>query len=255
MSESEPTPAADRPAPPPPPPPPPSRTTSNWNGGRIVGMVAASLAALVGLLLLLGGLALIGAYAFARDDDGFFTSGDEHLSSAAYAITTDDLNLNADVADQVPEDLLGTVRVRAESTGARPLFVGIARTEDVDGYLGRVARSELTDFRHHEPVYRQLAGRAPAGPPGAQSFWVAESRGSGEQTAEWDVASGSWTIVAMNADAARGVSVDADLGARVGWLIWLGIGLAVVGLVLTATGLILIIVISRRASRDPVPAQ
>ena len=245
----------DQPAPPPaPPPPPPGRQKSNWTGGRVAGMIAASLAALIGFVMLLGGLALIAAHAFARDDDGFYTTGNERLMSDAYAITTDEITLGADVADQVPEDLLGTVRVKAESTNPRPLFVGIARTEDIDGYLGGVGRSELTDFRHGDPVYQQFPGRAPAGPPGAQSFWVAESSGTGQQVVDWDAESGDWTVAVMNAGATRVVSVDADIGAKVGWLIWVGIGFAIFGLAVTAAGVILIIVISRRASRDPVPA-
>jgi hypothetical protein len=34
----------------------------------------------------------------------------------------------------------------------------------------------------------------------------------------------------MNADASRGVTVEAEAGAKISWLIWVGIPLALVGL-------------------------
>ena len=54
----------------------------------------------------------------------------------------------------------------------------------------------------------------------------------------------------MNADAARGVSVDANAGVKIDWVIWVGIGLAIIGLVLLAGGITLIVTIARRARRD-----
>ena len=44
----------------------------------------------------------------------------------------------------------------------------------------------------------------------------------------------------MNADAARRVVLDADVGAKVGWLLGVGIGLVVVGLLHLAGGVVLI---------------
>ena len=243
MTTSDPTPAPST--------PPPDRSGSGWTGGRVVALVFASLAGLVGIGLLLGGFALIGAHAFVRDDDGYYTSGDERLQTGSYAIITEEIDLGADPVDWAPEELLGTVRVRAESVGGRPVFLGIAPTADVDRYLRGVGYDVLTDFFDDSPRYMQHPGRAPRGPPGDQNIWVAETEGTGEQRIEWDAESGTWTIVVMNANAARGVAVDADVGVEIDWLIWAGIGLAAVGLVITATVVILILVVGRRASRDP----
>ena len=143
-------------------------------------MILSSIAALIGIGLLLGGLALIAVHGFARDDDGFYTSDTEPLRSAAYAITTDEISLDADVADDVPEDLLGTLRIRAEAATARPIFVGIGRSVDVERYLAGVAHSQLTDFRRGAAVFDEVPGRAPAGRPGAEPFWVAQSEGDGQ---------------------------------------------------------------------------
>jgi hypothetical protein len=227
-----------------------ARTTSNWTGGRIVAMVLTSIGALIGITLLLCGLGLIALHAFARDDDGFFTSDTEQLRSGGYAITTDELNL--DFVDDLPDDVLGTLRVTAEGIGGRPVFVGIGRSADVQRYLGRVAHSELTDFRHHRPVYVDVPGARPATPPAGQDFWVARSQGLGNRRVDWDPQDGVWTVAAMNADGARGVAVQGEIGAKLDWLIWLGVVLTVVGLVLSVGGTILILVIGRRASRDRV---
>ncbi len=231
---------------------PPPRSESNWTAGRVLGMILSSIAALIGIGLLLGGLALIAVHGFARDDDGFYTSDTEPLRSAAYAITTDEISLDADVADDVPEDLLGTLRIRAEAATARPIFVGIGRSVDVERYLAGVAHSQLTDFRRGAAVFDEVPGRAPAGRPGAEPFWVAQSEGTGRREVEWEPEEGVWAVAVLNADGRRGIAVEADIGAKVGWLIWAGIGLTVAGLLVTATAIALVIILGRRASRDRV---
>jgi hypothetical protein len=52
----------------------PARPGSGWTAGRVIGMVFASIGGLIGLALLLGGIAVIVAYAFGRDSDGYFTT-------------------------------------------------------------------------------------------------------------------------------------------------------------------------------------
>ena len=51
----------------------------------------------------------------------------------------------------------------------------------------------------------------------------------------------------MNADAARGIDVEADAGIKLGWAIWAGLGIFVVGLLMTAGAVIVILLIGRRA--------
>lgn len=223
---------------------------SRWTGGRIFGMVAVSFVALVGVVMLLGGAGILALYGFARDDDGFYTSDSEPLRSPGSAIVTDDFDLGNDV----PEGLLGTVRVRAESTDTSPVFVGIGPTQDVTNYLGRAGYTRVTDFSDGNPVYAEQPGGALRRPPGSQGFWVASSEGAGERAVEWDVEGGSWTIAVLNADARRGVDVDADIGAKVGWVLWVGLGLTLVGLVITIVAILVVISLSRRASRDGAAA-
>jgi hypothetical protein len=225
-----------------------ARPRSNWTASRVIGMVFASIGGLIGLALLVGGIAVLAAYAFGRDDDGYFNSDRHQLDSATYAILTEDIDLGADEVDWAPDKILGNVRVQVDS--AKPVFVGIGSEDDVDRYLGDVAYDELIDFDGDNPEFDLHEGGAPGAPPGGQDFWVAQSEGSGEQALTWDAEFGEWTAVVMNADAARGIDVEADVGVKLGWAIWAGLGMFVVGLLMTAGAVIVILLISRRASRD-----
>jgi hypothetical protein len=54
----------------------------------------------------------------------------------------------------------------------------------------------------------------------------------------------------MNADAARDINVEADVGVKLDWAIWPGLGMLVVGLLMTVGAVIVILLIGRRASRE-----
>ena len=211
-------------------------------------MIFASIGGLIGLALLVGGVAVLVAYAFSRDDDGYFNSDRHRLKSGTYAITTKDIDLGADEFDWAPDKVLGKVRVQVDAK--KPVFVGIGRDDDVDRYLAGVAHDELVDFDGGKPKFDLRRGRAPRTPPRDQRFWVAKSEGSGERALRWDAEFGRWTVVVMNADAARGIDVNADAGVKLSWAIWAGLGLFLVGLVMSAGAVIVILLLARRASRD-----
>jgi hypothetical protein len=210
-------------------------------------MVFASIGGLIGLALLLGGIAVLVAYAFARDD-GYFNSDREQLASAGYAIATEDIDLGVGAVDWAPDEILGDVRIQVE--GGKPAFVGIGSDDDVDRYLGGVAYDELIGFDGDEAEFAPHEGSAPSTPPGEQDFWVAYSEGSGEQQLTWDAEFGRWTAVVMNADAAPGVDVEADAGVKLDWAIWAGVGMFVIGLLMTAGAVVVVLLIGRRASPD-----
>ena len=231
----------------------PARPRSGWTAGRVIAMVFTSIAGLIGLALLAGGAVVIAVYAFDRDDDGYFTTDRQRLESATYAITTEDIDLGADEVDWAPDGVLGNLRVHVESE--RPVFVGIARDEDVDRYLRAVEHDELIDIDGDDARFDLHEGRAPPAPPGEQDFWESESEGSGEQTLTWDADFGRWTAVVMNADAARGIDVDADAGVKLDWVIWAGLGMFVVGLLMSAGAVIVIVIVGRHADRGAAAAQ
>jgi hypothetical protein len=232
--------------------PTPARYQSSWTAGRVIGMIFASIGGLIGLALLLGGIAVMAAYAFARDDDGYFTSDQTQLESATHAITSEDIDLGAEATDWAPDEILGNVRIQVE--GDQPVFVGIGSDTDVDRYLSGVAYDGLTDFDGDDPEFELHDGGRPRGAPADQKFWVAETQGRDEQALTWDAEFGHWTAVVMNADAARGVDVEADAGVKLNWAIWAGLGMFVVGLLMSTGAVVVILLIGRRASRGPTHA-
>jgi hypothetical protein len=69
---------------------------------------------------------------------------------------------------------------------------------------------------------------------------VASTRGSGEQTLEWEPEDGDWRAIVMNEDASRVVSAEMSIGAELDWALWIGIGLLVAGGLLAAIAALLI---------------
>jgi hypothetical protein len=227
----------------------PARPRSNWTASRVIAMVFASIGGLIGLALVAGGIAVMAAYAFERDDDGYFNTDRKQLKSDTYAISTENIDLGANEMDWAPSEILGNVRVQVDG-GERPVFVGIGSDDDVDRYLGDVAHDQLIDLDGDNPEFVLHEGSAPRTPPGDEHFWVAESEGSGEQALTWDAKFGRWTAVVMNADAARGIDVEADAGVKLEWAIWAGLGMFVVGLLVSAGAVVVLLLVGRRASRD-----
>ena len=103
---------------------------------------------------------------------------------------------------------------------------------EVDAYLRGVGHAEVEDLSADPPRYLTSRGGAPQRPPSAEQFWVASAAGPGRQAVSWEVEGGRWSVVAMNADGARGVVLDADVAAKVGWILGVGIGLLVAGVLL-----------------------
>jgi len=234
--------------PPVPPPPQPGRMTA----GRIALVVFGALAVLVGFALLVAGAVLGWAHTTQRDDDGFYRSGSHVLETATYAITSDRIDLGADVGegDWVPFDDIGTAQVLARGPETSPLFVGIGPSDDVERYLADVEHDEIDDVsgRPFDVDYDRRDGTAAPAPPAEQDFWVASSTGSGARDLRWDVEQGDWMVVLMNADASPGVSADVAVGLDTDVLLAIGIGLAVGGVVLLGVGALLLILGLRHAA-------
>jgi hypothetical protein len=149
----------------------------------------------------------------------------------------------------------GLVRIRITATSneaAKPLFIGIARTTEVDPYLARVQHDELRDIKF-DPFkidYRRLGTGAPKALPSTQSFWQARTSGTGTQTISWPVRKGKWSAVVMNADGNRNVSVDAQLAARLSRAWWFVVAYIVLGALSLVGGIALLRSGARRQAFD-----
>jgi hypothetical protein len=177
--------------------------------------------------------------------NGFYTTASHTYSSPTRALTTQSLDVNTDAPDWLfSSDNFGRVRIdpRATSSDA-PVFVGIARTQDVNAYLDQVQHDEITDVEVDPFAIdkRREAGEARPAMPAAQTFWAASSADG--RPLDWKVRNGEWSVVMMNADGSPGVSIDATVGAKTPlvrdvawWLTIPGIGLGLIALVLVAFG-------------------
>ncbi|MCY4726942.1 DUF4389 domain-containing protein [Nocardioides sp. STR2] len=238
-------------APPPPPAPPPPYEPGGrggWTAGRVVTAVIGSLLVLVGLGFAGAGgtLAFVGA---TQRDDGFLMTPSTTLDSETFAITSEDAEIDTEGAPSwVPGMWLGEVRVHARAEGSAPLFVGVAATSDVEGYLGDVSRDTLTDYRAGDAVLETTDGGAPATAPTDQTFWVTRATGT-DATLTWDLEDGDWTVVLMREDGTAGVAADVSTGAELPVInAVVAVLLVLAGLTLLA-GALLIAVPVRNASR------
>ncbi len=156
-------------------------------------------------------------------------------------------------------DWLGDVRIRGQSANLNlPLFIGIARKDAVDRYLAGVAHSEVVDVNGnpfgttYRPSYRPQSGGKPAIPPSRATFWAARVAGRGSQSLTWSVKQGSWAVVVMRPDGSRGVSADLAAGAKLPALLWVSIGLLVLGILIMGSAAALIY-FGAREQRAPAP--
>jgi hypothetical protein len=225
--------------------------TSSRSKGRIALIAGGVALGLVALTVAAAGGTGVWAATSEKDSHGFVSTGKHAFRSPARAITTEGVDLHTGI----PQWLIGKIRIEARA-GSEPVFVGIARTGDVDAYLAGVDRAVVTDvgldpFRVH---YSRHAGTRTPGPPGSQRFWVASMQGGGTRSLTWETRSGSWSVVAMNADGSQGVRADIGAGASFPHALSIAIGVTVVGLLLLAGAALMLRSGFRRRPRPPAVA-
>ncbi|HEX9122031.1 MAG TPA: hypothetical protein VF984_01535 [Actinomycetota bacterium] len=222
---------------------------------RIVSFVVGIFLALVGLGLLAGGGLLVWAHTTQRDAQGYYTTGTHDYATGTYALTSPNVDLGTSPDRWVPYNL-GTVRIAATGTEGKPVFVGIGPESAVDRYLSGVDHSVVTDvgLSPFGVTTTEVSGTRTPGPPSEQGFWEASAAGPAT-TLTWDVRSGSWAVVVMNADGSKGVDVQMSIGAKTGLLLPIGIGVLIVG-ILFAAGAVVLIVVGKPSAwqRAPVSA-
>jgi hypothetical protein len=195
-------------------------------------IAAAALGAAALLFLAVGSIGLYGE--LKKDDDGYLSTGYHRFATERSAIATDELDLDAGGAGWVVgHDGYGKARVQVRGAAARPVFVGIARSRDVDAFLSGADHARLRDV-DYSPFAADLVDHPSAfrpGLPAGRSIWAASSSGTGTRTVTWDVRHGNWSVVVMNADASPGVDVRVRVGANVPVLTdiaWTALGLGLV---------------------------
>ena len=235
--------------------PPWAAPPRRWGPGRIVALVLGIVLVLPGIGLLAGGGALLWVDRSSRTSDGFVLSGTHHFTAPGYALTSDTLDLSTGARWLPVSSALGRARVEVTADAGKDVFVGIAPVDRARSYLFGVGHTVVRDIGASSTAadLATVSGGPPPGPPGAQSFWVARTSGTGTQTLTWLPADGSWMLVVMASDGSAGLSVQARAGATVPSLT--GISWAVLGggLALTVVGVLLVVLAARRRPGPAAP--
>jgi hypothetical protein len=211
-----------------------ARVRAGWTSGLVVSVVVGSVLALCAL----GGLAGGGLLAVGGVDLDLGAHGRYH--TPGYALVSDSTNWRTQLFGAVD-----SVRFRATADGAKPIFVGAARTTPVRRYLHGVRYTTV----HEDGNVVQHDGTAPTTAPGAAVDWTtAQSTGTGAQTLRWNRDHGEQVLVAMNTDGTPSVSarvVSSTVTLRA--MPTLAAGLLAGGAVLLAISVAFIAISVRRA--------
>jgi len=221
---------------------------TGWTAGRIIAAVAGSVLAVCSLGLLGAGGTALWADTAARLG-GYVNLGSATYATSGYAIASDTVELHAaSTGWDAAQELFGTVRIEATSTAGAPVFIGIATTPAASRYLAGIAHATIHGAPGSSGWYTEHAGKVPAVPPGRAALWDAHASGPGTQTLAWPVRSGSWTVVAMNANDSAPVSVHISVAATLPSLSWIAAGLLAGGVIALTSGVLLLVIPIRRAS-------
>ncbi|MFI7587390.1 DUF4389 domain-containing protein [Spongisporangium articulatum] len=227
---------------------PPAPSGGDSTAARPTSATGHVVALVLGVLLVLPGLAVAGVGGAGlwldtqRDDAGFVSTDTTSVARPAPVVTVEGVHLDIDraAATWLDENDLGQVRIRIEDRSPQALFVGIAPQAAVDGWLAGRAHDEITDFRSGSLRYERHAGLTPVAAPTAQSFWSASVTGTGSQQLTWRPRTGDWTLVIATADGTGAVNARAAVGAKIPSLTGVSSGLLAGGLIVLLLGVALI---------------
>jgi hypothetical protein len=203
-------------------------------GYLLLSRLAAVLVALAGVAVLVAGLQRTSAF-----------GGDPELVGRPPAITQPIL-----VTAPGMTELAGArLRVRAASSAVSvPVFIGVGRADDVEAYLGRVSRAEVTALEEDGSLRIATSGAETSLPdPAGVDVWAASVRAAGVATLTWPRTPGPWRLV---------VATDGRTPATVAEFTWTGHAgtspapaLIAVGAVLAAVGIAALL--AMRSGRVP----
>ena len=106
------------------------------------------------------------------------------------------------------------VSVVARSASGARVFLGVARTVDVNSYLRGVPhRSVIGLTAQSTPITTDATGSVRPPAPGKVDIWVQRSAGDGTANLAWVDRPGSWSLIAAS-DGDAGLSGSGDVSAR-----------------------------------------
>ncbi|WP_447924946.1 hypothetical protein [Georgenia muralis] len=158
------------------------------------------------------------------------------------------------VLDAVAED----VTITATAGDDEPVVLVVARSEDVDAWVGEDAHVRITGLSSWEQLEAETRGESAEGlpNPAGSDLWPVEQTGTGTAEIAWEDAEGRWSLLAATdgASPAPQVALTWPVEVRTPWLVP---GL-VAGAVLLLAGLALLaldILTRREAGRRTADAR
>jgi hypothetical protein len=216
---------------------------AGWTRGRVAGLVAGAVLALLCAALLTGAAVLAGADVYAGRS-GYLTAGAASYSSPGYALVSNPVRL--DGAWRWLGRFAGSVRIQVTPADpAVPVFAGIASAGEVSRYLAGAGYTTVPAVG--DAAVTEHAGTAVPAPPGRAVPWVKLVAGTGTQTLEWAAVAGNWSVVVMNQDGSKPVAVRVSAAVSSPVLPWLAGELAAAAVFLAVPATLLIVVPIRRA--------
>ena len=232
------------------------------SAGRILLLIFGILILLGSVPLLFGGGVLLWVDLALMVDDGFMTTSTYQLERDSYAIVTEPADIDFDeewnwgwgwhrawnLGDLVTFKVEGRNKDPDPSKG---IFIGIAEELNWEAYLSDVEYDVITDISldPFEVVYMNNPGSSVPAAPTSQTFWTANTSGTGTQTLEWQLEKGRYSLVLMNQDGSQGVDLEIALGVKIPLIFGVGVGMVVGGIVALVVGIIMIIFAVRGRKR------
>ena len=201
------------------------------SGSRIALTIVGAVAAVLAVVALAGGGALVVVHQTQRDGDGFYASDAKTLTTPTHALVSDNLDFGTDTPEWLferparhPPRERDRYRRKADLRRRRPR---VAARRVPQGHCPR------RDHRLRVPSvlghHCSAAGRRHAGRPDDRELLGRDRERDRAPDGDMDVREGSWGVVVMNADGASGVVTDVSLAAKAGFLLWIGVGLLAAG--------------------------
>lgn len=200
------------------------------------------LAAIFGAIVLLAGAGMTTAGALAlgvTDGDGWVTTPTARVSTDTSALvgTDIDVDLGRAIDDRTFFSFDGIpTAVEVASRNDNDVFVGIGPATAVADYLAG-GEHAIVHFWDDDIDVTEAGGPGVLTAPAGEDFWVASSSTG---TLEWNLQSGQWSIVVMNADGSPGVDVAVSGSAQIPFMEAFGIGLLVFGVMAVIGGAVML---------------
>lgn len=164
---------------------------------------------------------------------------DNRLSAGTHAIETDGVAVVT--APQVITWANVRVDILAEVPAQKPIFVGVANSVDVQNYVAKSQRVEITKFQRPWKIQTRAVDGLPSlpGAPTALDWWIDSSAGLGGTSISTNLPDEtvSIAIVSVGASNLSGLKVTVAYGVTGGFgkgvaLLLMGLGLAWAGLLI-----------------------